>query len=181
MTNPIIEYYQNGNISSEHYFLDGKRHRVDGPAYIYYSQDGKIQYEEYYLNDKHHREDGPAFISYYEDGKIEHESYYLNGQYHNPYGPAYIYYSQDGKIDYESYYLNGECLSKENFNNRNNKKDSCQGRINTMKQSNFKENLMAIMACLLVLLVVVILAAAKVEAYGGDPACLLIRCVKVIP
>ena len=45
MTNPIIYYYDNGKIRSEHYFLNNKFHREDGPAYIYYSQDGKIERE----------------------------------------------------------------------------------------------------------------------------------------
>ena len=43
----------------------------------YYSN-GQIQYEQYFLNDKIHREDGPAYISYYQNGKIQYEDYYLN-------------------------------------------------------------------------------------------------------
>ena len=50
MDNPKITYYDNGNISSEQYFLNGKYHRENGPAIIRYYQDGKIEHESYYLN-----------------------------------------------------------------------------------------------------------------------------------
>ena len=50
MTNPKITYYSNGKIQYEDYFLNGKRHRENGPAVIYYSPDGKIERESYYLN-----------------------------------------------------------------------------------------------------------------------------------
>ena len=78
MTNPVIEYYENGNISSEHYYLNGKYHREDGPAIISYYLNGQIQSEDYCLNGQYHREDGPAIIFYYRDGKIQYEDYYLN-------------------------------------------------------------------------------------------------------
>ena len=80
MDNPkYIYYYENGQIQSEYYYLDGKYHREDGPAIIYYYDNGQISYEYYYLNNKCHRENGPAIIYYCRDDKIEHESYYLNG------------------------------------------------------------------------------------------------------
>jgi hypothetical protein len=44
-------------IDHEHreWFLNGVRHRVDGPAY-----EGFDGYKEWYINGKLHREDGPA-------------------------------------------------------------------------------------------------------------------------
>src|ERR1700691_6340007 len=57
----IIEY-PNGVI---YYYLNGLRHREDGPSCINY--DGTI---EYHLNGKCHREDGPAII--YSDGTLEY-------------------------------------------------------------------------------------------------------------
>src|ERR1700691_1668900 len=59
----IIEY-PNGSIF---YYLNGKRHREDGPAII--RTDGTL---EYFLNGFYHREDGPAVIN--EKG----EFYFLN-------------------------------------------------------------------------------------------------------
>src|SRR6202167_3920000 len=61
----IVEY-KNGIIV---YYLNGKRHREDGPAFIW--GDGTVFY---YLNGSLHREDGPAIIR--RDGTLE---YYLNG------------------------------------------------------------------------------------------------------
>ena len=61
-----VKVYANG---SKYWYLDGKRHREDGPA-IEYASGSK----EWYLNDKLHREDGPACE--YPDGD---KLWYLNG------------------------------------------------------------------------------------------------------
>jgi hypothetical protein len=62
-----VEVYNNG---TKCWYLDGKRHREDGPA-IEYSNGAK----EWYLNGKLHREDGPAVE--YSDGT---KFWYLNGE-----------------------------------------------------------------------------------------------------
>jgi antitoxin component YwqK of YwqJK toxin-antitoxin module len=46
-----------------------------------YYPDGNLAYECYYLNGKIHRENGPAFIYYYKNGNIGSESHYINGKY----------------------------------------------------------------------------------------------------
>ena len=53
---------------NQRWYLNGKRHREDGPAVIYVDGD---QY--WYLNGELHREDGPAII--YADGA---QAWYLN-------------------------------------------------------------------------------------------------------
>ena len=50
MVDPKIKYYNNGQKQSEEWFLDGKYHRVDGPAKQYWFDDGRIHYEEWCLN-----------------------------------------------------------------------------------------------------------------------------------
>jgi hypothetical protein len=55
MTNYIkyeVEVYEDGD---KHWYLNGKRHREDGPAVE--RSDG---HKSWYLNGKRHREDGPA-------------------------------------------------------------------------------------------------------------------------
>lgn len=53
-----VEYCENGEIkreiiySSDKWTLNGKVHRVDGPAYTEYRSDGKIKSEEWYLDGK---------------------------------------------------------------------------------------------------------------------------------
>lgn len=47
-------------------------------------------------------------------------------------------------------------------------------------RSNTGEVIKAIAACTLVFAVVVIVMVAKMEAYGGNPECMFIHCVKVI-
>ena len=67
----MIEYTVKVNKDGDkHWYLNGERHREDGPAIIW--NDGT---ESWYFNDKLHREDGPAIE--YEDGTI---LWYINGE-----------------------------------------------------------------------------------------------------
>jgi hypothetical protein len=76
------------------WYLNGKRHREDGPAWI--GQDG---YQEWWMNDQLHRQDGPALI----DGR-GHQEYWLHGELHRLDGPANIW--EDG---IQEWYANGQC------------------------------------------------------------------------
>jgi hypothetical protein len=77
---PICEVDEYGN---KHWYLNGKRHRVDGPAIEY--ADGS---KEWYLNGNPHREDGPVLEC--ADGS---KYWYLNGKRHREDGPAIEYAS----------------------------------------------------------------------------------------
>ena len=109
----MIEYtvkvYPDG---SKAWYLNGKRHREDGPA-IEYSNGNK----SWYLNGKQHREDGPA---------IEHpnwcKAWYLNGELHREDGPAIEYTN-----GYKAWYLNGVNLTEEE-NRKATQTPSCEGR-----------------------------------------------------
>jgi hypothetical protein len=65
----VMVFHPNGSVD-HHWFLNGKRHREDGPAFE--SADGT---KLWYLNGKPHREDGPA-VEY--SGGSKH--WYLNGK-----------------------------------------------------------------------------------------------------
>jgi len=45
-------YYSNGQKKYKIYFLKGKLHREDGPAFQWWRENGQKRYEAYYLNDK---------------------------------------------------------------------------------------------------------------------------------
>ena len=75
MKKPECKTYPNGD---KQWFLNGKRHREDGPAAE--RADG---HKEWWLNGKRHREDGPAFE--YADG---YKEWYLDGELHREDGPA---------------------------------------------------------------------------------------------
>lgn len=72
---PIQTIEQNGN---EFWRLDGKLHRIDGPAIIHPNG-----YEAWYFMGKLHREDGPALIrpnrisEFYLEGEFIPEREYL--------------------------------------------------------------------------------------------------------
>ena len=79
--------------AGKEWFLNGKRHREDGPAVE--RADGS---KAWFLNGKYHREDGPAVESV-----TRRKEWYLNGKRHREDGPAIEYV--DGT---KEWYLNGE-------------------------------------------------------------------------
>jgi antitoxin component YwqK of YwqJK toxin-antitoxin module len=115
----VIRYYQDGEIRSEEYYVNGQSHRMDGPAYISYYNNGQIKYEEYSINNQRHRVDGPAYIGYFKDGSTDCEQYWINGKQHRTDGPAWIEYYPDGKISYEQYYINGKKINKRIIGEKN--------------------------------------------------------------
>ena len=64
------------NLDQTTYFVNGKKHRLDGPAVE------SPLVKEWWVNGKRHREDGPA-VYYYD--KLE---WWLNGKRHCTNGPA---------------------------------------------------------------------------------------------
>ena len=82
------------------WYLNGKFHREDGPAFEYANGD-KI----WYMNGVRHREDGPAFE--YANGDKE---WFLNGKLHREDGPAVEYSDGD-----REWYLNEEEFTEEEF------------------------------------------------------------------
>ena len=80
------------------WFLNGKRHREDGPACEYANGD-----KQWYLNDKLHREDGPAA-----ERVNGNKEWFLNGKYHREDGPA-VEYANGNKW----WYLNGKEVDPE--------------------------------------------------------------------
>ena len=104
-----VEVYDNGE---KYWYLNGKRHREDGPAH---ECNG---YKEWCLNDKLHREDGPA-IEWANGDK----AWYLNGKLHREDGPAY-----EGVSGYKSWYLNGERVTEEQHK-RLTSKATCEGKV----------------------------------------------------
>ena len=87
---------EHGNIF---WYLNGKRHREDGPAVEWINGS-----KWWYLNGKPHREDGPA--AEFADGSKE---WYRNDRRHREDGPAIEW--ADGR---KFWYLNGVWMTKEN-------------------------------------------------------------------
>ena len=94
MNKPECKTYPDG---TKVWFLNGKRHREDGPAY----ECGG--YKEWSLNGKLHREDGPA--ANYPDGT---KVWFLNGKRHREDGPAVEWPDAT-----KEWYLDGEEIDPE--------------------------------------------------------------------
>ena len=95
MNKPECITNANGN---KEWWLNGKRHREDGPAFERVSG-----HKEWYLNGTLHREDGPAVE--YADGDKE---WYLNGKRHREDGPAVEWSDGD-----KEWWLNNEEVDPE--------------------------------------------------------------------
>ena len=95
----MIEYtvkvYKSGN---KEWYLNGQRHREDGPAIEWISG-----YKEWWVNGKLHREDGPAV----EDIRGD-EEWWVNGKLHREDGPAV--YRSNG---YKEWWVNGREVTEQ--------------------------------------------------------------------
>lgn len=109
---PAKSEWDDGKKISEEWYIDGKLHRKDGPAVIRWS-DGKKTIEKWYIDDKQHRVDGPAVIMW-KDGKKSREEWIIDdGKLHRVDGPAVTMWS-DGKKR-EEWYINGKQLTDTQF------------------------------------------------------------------
>ena len=96
----MIEYTVRVWEGRKEWYLNGQRHREDGPAVEWAT--GR---KEWYLNGKLHREDGPAV-----EWKHGSKEWYLNNQLHREDGPAVEWYDGD-----KEWYLNGKLYTEEEF------------------------------------------------------------------
>jgi antitoxin component YwqK of YwqJK toxin-antitoxin module len=46
----IREYFDNGQLWHEEYWIDGELHNTNGPAYRYWDKNGKLTHDEYWVN-----------------------------------------------------------------------------------------------------------------------------------
>jgi hypothetical protein len=104
-TGPAIEVYDGPHKGTEKWFIDGMRHREDGPAEIDIVDLGilgkgilgkKNCRIKWYVNDILHRADGPAHTEIWHYGNAgvstpaKVEKWYLDGRRHRDGGPAII-------------------------------------------------------------------------------------------
>jgi endo-1,4-beta-mannosidase len=110
----MIEYtvkvYSNGTKS---WYLNGKRHREDGPAV-----EGSDGSKCWYLNDKLHREDGPAV-----EWSNGYKCWYLNDKLHREDGPAV-----EHPNGVKGWHLDGKELTEQEHKAATSK-PTCEGKI----------------------------------------------------
>ena len=96
LNGPAYISYKNGNIVTENWFVNGKKHRTkdSGPTFISYHTRGDKQIEAWYSNNVLHRIEGPAFIDY-DNFK---EEWYIKGKFIK---------QTDNKIKIQTYLQNG--------------------------------------------------------------------------
>lgn len=119
----IVEYYEDGTLSSEYWYINGKKHNNNGPAEIWYSSDGSVQKKAWYINGYEQRENHPTCIWYFSSGIVRAEYWRYHGNMHRIDGPAEITYNEKGQITYISYSIDGVQInmhSKSILNMQNN-------------------------------------------------------------
>lgn len=99
----MLEYKVRVFSYGSEWFLNGKKHRVDGPAIERISG-----FNSWWLNGKRHRTDGPAVE--FPNGTKE---WHLNGLRHREDGPAFV-----GTNGYKAWYLNGMNYTEEEYNTK---------------------------------------------------------------
>ena len=77
-----------GGWTQEVYYVNGRTHRTDGPAFVETGPYG-WHYEVYYVNGERHRTDGPAFVGTRPDGS-NYEEYWVNGELRHERGHSRI-------------------------------------------------------------------------------------------
>ena len=112
------------DIGTKRWYLNGKRHREDGPAILHQNGD-----KYWYLNDELHREDGPAVI--YANGD---KFWYLNGKCHREDGPA-IVCANGNKL----WYLNDKLITEaEHKRQMQVKQDDCSDKVIEIDDKKYK-------------------------------------------
>ena len=111
----IIYTVKVNDLGDKHWFLNGKRHRIDGPAI-----EGADGTKSWYFNGKLHRTDGPA-VECSDGDKI----WYLDGKLHRVDGPA-VEYANGSK----EWYLNDKKLTHSQWKRAVKPKvASCVGKV----------------------------------------------------
>ena len=93
--------------------------KVEAKVVWKYYDNGKLEYEAYYIDGKLHNPNGPAYRSWYKNGNLATEECRIDDKYHNPNGPAFHSWYSNGKLVSESYWIGGKQLTKKQFENRN--------------------------------------------------------------
>lgn len=106
--------YPNGKPREIKYFVDGKYHRENGPAFLEYDSSNRLQTEMWYREDLFYRTDGPA-ITNYKRGKIVSQEWYINDKRHSTDGPAIIRYDDKGEISVMSFFIDGKKVTEKKF------------------------------------------------------------------
>lgn len=93
------------------YFVDGKVHKLDGPAIINYtkinSNEFYVDKELWYKNDIQHRDDNkPAVKIYNKFGNLLEIRYFVEGKRHKDNGASVIFFYDNGNIHGLKYYKN---------------------------------------------------------------------------
>lgn len=76
---------------------------------------GEIRHRSYWVDGQKHRDDGPASIWYYKNGTVQHETYMFRGKKHRDNGPAIILYNNKSEPVAWEFYKDGTVLPKDAF------------------------------------------------------------------
>ena len=76
----IQRWNSEGQLIREEWRVDGKFHRVDGPAVHRWNSEGQLIYEQWRVDGKLHRVDGPARRQWNDEGQLIYEEWWVDGE-----------------------------------------------------------------------------------------------------
>lgn len=99
----LIEYFKGGKIESEHWMIDGKYHRIGGPAKREFQKSkgpsSIVCSEMWYENGFIHRIGGPAIVRYFPNSnEIQSQTWFEHGYEYNGTEPSTIRYHPGGNV-----------------------------------------------------------------------------------
>lgn len=100
----VIEVNKNGVILSQKWFKNGVEYNIPSPASkVTFHPNGEKSTERWFVNEKRHRLDGPAVIKYFSNGIKASEVWYKDDMIYRDTLPTIIMYHPNGNIKSESW------------------------------------------------------------------------------
>ena len=92
--------------------MNGRIHRIDGPACQNWNPDGTLTDEEWRMNGKQHRINGPSSLTWDSNGTLTNEEWRTKAVWHRTDGPAVQDWDSNGTLIYEEGYVHGKKTSR---------------------------------------------------------------------
>lgn len=113
----VNEIWLNIDVPSFNYWsCRSHMHREDGPADITTDKEGRIKKQDWFLDGKRHRDDGPSSqLMYSGTHQIKALYWHQHGVAHREDGPAYQYWTINGELVSEEYHIDGTEMNSDEF------------------------------------------------------------------
>lgn len=112
-----MRYFSDGTVSTVVCYNENRIHSIDGkPSIVNYSPSGAVLNKSYHNYGEQQSFDGkPAFVTYTESGQPLYQAWYDKGKKHRSDGPSELFTREDGTVTTQSFHKRGTELPTEHF------------------------------------------------------------------